>query len=68
VTWKKQSISTSNGLAIHIETYGPYMGDGTSGILFWGPQLEIGTTPTSYIPTSGAPATRVQDVYQQLNQ
>jgi len=29
-----------------------YTGDGTSGMYFWGPQFESGTSPTIYEPTS----------------
>ena len=39
-----------------------YTGDNTSGVYVWGPQVEIGSFPTSYIPTSGSTATRNPDI------
>lgn len=40
----------------------PYLGNGASGILAWGLQFEIGASPSSYIKTTTAQATRAADV------
>jgi len=39
-----------------------YTGDGVSGIFIYGAQLEEGTYPTSYIPTTTAAVTRNKDL------
>ncbi len=38
-----------------------YTGDGTSGGYLWGGQVELGTVPSSYIPTTSASVTRAAD-------
>jgi hypothetical protein len=40
-----------------------YTGDGVSGVYIYGCSLEVGSYPTSYIPTSGSTVTRNQDIF-----
>ena len=56
-TFTRPIFLTSTGDGVN-----SYIGDGTSGIYVYGAQLEELSYPTSYIPTTGATATRLADV------
>jgi hypothetical protein len=51
-----------NSQNVDSATAATFAGDGTSGALLWGAQLETGSVATSYIPTTSATATRNADV------
>ena len=68
--WYRASILiVSSGAGSSFEIYtstngtsASYRGDGTSGILVWGGQVELGSFATSYIPTITASVVRSADV------
>jgi len=55
------SGSSTIAVMLSVGTTAPFIGDGYSGIYLWGEQEEVGSFPTSYIPTSGAQVTRSSD-------
>ena len=49
------------------ESTSAYQGDTTKGVYLFGAQLEVGSYPTSYIPTSGSSVTRSRDLCDTQN-
>jgi hypothetical protein len=60
--WYRCSITvTTNIINLVFNTPSVFLADGTTGIYIWGAQLEQGSFPTSYIPTTASTVTRSAD-------
>lgn len=61
ITWDGNAPAFGLVLAASSSYFG-WTATGTEYAYFWGPQIEMNSFPTSYIPTSGSAVTRAADI------
>jgi hypothetical protein len=70
LTWTIEAVGSFASANLFLNVVGAsnttrnaaYAGDGTDGIYLWGWQIEVASSPTSYIPTEATAVTRNADV------
>jgi hypothetical protein len=60
--WFRCQITATSSVAGGSPQFRIATGDGSGTVFLWGAQLETGTFPTSYIPTTSATVTRAADL------
>ena len=64
MTWTQSGTASAGKSGFGVESSSGETFNGTNGFYAWGAQLEVGSFPSSYIPTSGSTVIRSEDIAQ----